>query len=112
MEDQTGIFECTCRLTELTDETATADFILKRDGKVWAIIRGWQNRRLEIDDKLWNVSMAPLQNVLSDEVAPGVFLFRNAYQRVVSWDFILKRYFNQPEKRHQRSLMPNKRRNG
>ncbi|MET7257549.1 type I polyketide synthase [Dyadobacter fermentans] len=108
MEDQAGIFECTCRLTELTDETATADFILKRDGKVWAIIRGWQNRRLEIDDKLWNVSMAPLQNVLSDEVAPGVFLFRNAYQRVVSWDFILKRYFNQPEKRHQRSLMPNK----
>ncbi|MDR6808550.1 3-oxoacyl-(acyl-carrier-protein) synthase/phosphopantetheinyl transferase/malonyl CoA-acyl carrier protein transacylase [Dyadobacter sp. BE34] len=108
MEDQAGIFECTCRLTELTDETATADFILKREGKVWAIIRGWQNRRLEIDDKLWNVSMAPLQNVLSDEVAPGVFLFRNAYQRVVSWDFILKRYFNQPEKRHQRSLMPNK----
>lgn len=108
MEDQAGIFECTCRLTELTDETATADFILKRNGKVWSIIRGWQNRRLEIDDKLWNVSMAPLQNVLSDEVAPGVFLFRNAYQRVVSWDFILKRYFNQPEKRHQRSLMPNK----
>lgn len=108
MEDQAGIFECTCRLTELTDETATADFILKRDGKIWSIIRGWQNRRLEIDDKLWNVSMAPLQNVLSDEVAPGVFLFRNAYQRVVSWDFILKRYFNQPEKRHQRSLMPNK----
>lgn len=108
MEDQAGIFECTCRLTELTDETATADFILQRDGKVWSIIRGWQNRRLEIDDKLWNVSMAPLQNVLSDEVAPGVFLFRNAYQRVVSWDFILKRYFNQPEKRHQRSLMPTK----
>lgn len=108
MEDQAGIFECTCRLTELTDEFATANFILKRDGKVWSIIRGWQNRRLEIDDKLWNVSMAPLQNVLSEEVAPGVFLFRNAYQRVVSWDFILKRYFNQPEKRHQRGLMPTK----
>ncbi|GGN04285.1 polyketide synthase [Dyadobacter beijingensis] len=108
MEDQQGIFECTCRLTELTEDTATADFILKRDGTVWSIIRGWQNRRLEIDDKLWNVSMAPLQNILSDEVAPGVFLFRNAYQRVVSWDFILKRYFNQPEKRHQRGLMPNK----
>lgn len=108
MEDQKGIFKCTCRLTELTDEFATADFILQRDGQVWSIIRGWQNRRLEIDDKLWNVSMAPLQNVLSEEVAPGVFLFRNAYQRVVSWDFILKRYFNQTEKKYQRSLMPNK----
>lgn len=108
MEDQAGIFECTCRLTELTAEFATADFILKRDGKVWSIIRGWQNRRLEIDDKLWNVSMAPLQNILSSEVAPGVFHFRNAYQRVVSWDFILKRYFNQSEKRYQRGLMPDK----
>lgn len=109
MADQQGIFECTCRLTELTDEFATADFILKRNNKVWAIIRGWQNRRLEIDDKLWNVSMAPLHNILSEEVAPGVFLFGNVYQRVVSWDFILKRYFNQTEKAYQRTLLPNKR---
>ncbi|MHA4741277.1 type I polyketide synthase [Dyadobacter sp. MSC1_007] len=109
MADQQDIFECTCRLTELTEEFATADFILKRNNKVWAIIRGWQNRRLEIDDKLWNVSMAPLHNILSEEVAPGVFLFRNVYQRVVSWDFILKRYFNQTEKTYQRTLLPNKR---
>jgi phosphopantetheinyl transferase len=96
-------------MTELTEEFATADFILKRNNKVWAIIRGWQNRRLEIDDKLWNVSMAPLHNILSEELAPGVFLFRNVYQRVVSWDFILKRYFNQTEKTYQRALLPNKR---
>ena len=108
MADQQGTFECTCALTELTEEFATANFILKRDNKVWAIIRGWQNRRLEIDNKLWDVSMAPLHNILSEEVAPGIFLFRNVYQRVVSWDFILKRYFNQTEKKHQRSLLPNK----
>ncbi|NQX40045.1 Acyl transferase domain-containing protein [Pedobacter steynii] len=109
MMDQEGTFECTCLLTELNDEFATADFVMKRDNQVWAIVTGWQNRRLEIDEALWKVSMSPLHNRLSEEVAPGVFLFHNAYTRVVSWDFILKRYFNQEEKKHHLSLLPNKR---
>nr|WP_068888489.1 type I polyketide synthase [Pedobacter panaciterrae] len=108
-KDQKGSFECTCVLTELNDEFATADFVMKRDNKIWAIISGWQNRRLEIDDALWSVSMSPLNNRLSEEIAPGVFMFHNAYSRVVSWDFILKRYFNQDEKKHHNSLLPNKR---
>lgn len=107
--DQQGTFECTCVLTELNDEFATADFVMKRDAEVWAIVTGWQNRRLEIDEALWKVSMSPLYNRLSEEVAPGVFLFHNAYTRVVSWDFILKRYFNQEEKKYHLSLLPNKR---
>ncbi|WP_175633952.1 type I polyketide synthase [Pedobacter ghigonis] len=110
MADQQGTFECTCVLTEINDEFATADIVMKRDGLTWLIISGWQNRRLEIDEPLWNVSMSPLHNRLSEEVAPGVFLFGNAYTRVVSWDFILKRYFNQTEKKHHNNLLPNKRR--
>jgi phosphopantetheinyl transferase len=109
MMDQQGSFECTCVLTELNEEFASADFVMKRDGKVWARINGWQNRRLEIDEALWRVSMSPLHNRLSEEVAPGVFMFHNAYSRVVSWDFILKRYFNKDEKQHHHSLLPNKR---
>ncbi|WP_222538104.1 type I polyketide synthase [Pedobacter polysacchareus] len=109
MNNQQGTFECTCVLTELTDEFATANIMMKRAGKIWAIITGWQNRRLEIDEALWRVSMSPLHNRLSAEVAPGVFMFHNAYTRVVSWDFILKRYFNQEEKKHHNSLLPNKR---
>ncbi|MBE5319887.1 4'-phosphopantetheinyl transferase superfamily protein [Pedobacter sp. MR2016-19] len=110
MADQKGQFECTCVLTEINDEFATADIVMKRDGITWLIITGWQNRRLEIDEPLWNVSMSPLHNRLSEEVASGVFLFSNAYSRVVSWDFILKRYFNQTEKKHHQNLLPNKRR--
>jgi phosphopantetheinyl transferase len=109
MEDQQGLFECTCVLTELNDEFATADFVMKREGKIWAIISGWQNRRLEIDEPLWNVSMSPLHNRLSEEIAPGIFMFHQAYSRVVSWDFILKRYFNQDEKKLHNTILPNKR---
>lgn len=109
MEDQDGLFECTCMLTELNEEFAIADIILKRDGKVWCAITGWQNRRLEIDEPLWNVSMSPLHNRLSEEIAPDVFFFHQAYTRVASWDFILKRYFNHTEKQHHQQLLPNKR---
>jgi phosphopantetheinyl transferase len=109
MEDQDGLFECTCILTELNEEFAIADIILKRDGKVWCAITGWQNRRLEIDEPLWNVSMSPLHNRLSEEIAPEVFFFHQAYTRVASWDFILKRYFNQTEKQYHQQLFPNKR---
>ncbi|MDV7697927.1 acyltransferase domain-containing protein [Chryseobacterium soli] len=109
MEDQDGLFECTCILTELNEEFAIADIILKRDGKVWCTITGWQNRRLEIDEPLWNVSMSPLHNRLSEEIAPEVFFFHQAYTRVASWDFILKRYFNQTEKQYHQQLFPNKR---
>ncbi|BAV04111.1 Acyl transferase domain-containing protein [Filimonas lacunae] len=104
VHDQAGSFECICTLTEITDEFATANICLKRAGKVWAILKGWQNRRLELDDRLWNVSVSPLQNQLAEEVAPGVFWFNQAYNRVVSWDFILKRYFNQQEKAHYHAL--------
>lgn len=109
MEDQDRLFECTCILTELNEEFAIADIILKRDGKVWCAITGWQNRRLEIDEPLWNVSMSPLHNRLSEEIAPEVFFFHQAYTRVASWDFILKRYFNQTEKKYHQQLFPNKR---
>lgn len=103
LEDQQGSFECTCRLTSLNEEFAFADFILKRNNKVWAIIRGWQNRRLEIDERLWNALISP-KHALSTEIVPGVFMFHNAYSRVNSWDFIVKRYFNQTEKKHYNDL--------
>lgn len=108
-KDQAGSFECTCVLTELNDEFATADFVMKRDNQVWAIVTGWQNRRLEIDSALWEISMSPLHNRMSEEIAPGIFMFSNRYSRVVSWDFIIKRYFNQDEKKHHNALLPNKR---
>lgn len=109
LHDQDGIFECTCSLTEMNDEFAIGDILLTRNNKVWCKISGWQNRRLEIDEPLWNVSMSPLHNRLSEEIAPQVFFFHQAYTRVASWDFILKRYFNQTEKQHHQKLFPNKR---
>ncbi|MEH6308604.1 beta-ketoacyl synthase N-terminal-like domain-containing protein [Olivibacter sp. CPCC 100613] len=108
-KDQHGEFECTCSLTEINEETATADFLLKRDGKVWASINGWQNIRLEFDERLWQVSMSPEFNILSDEIYPGIFKFHKAYQKVISWDFIAKRYLPFEDRNYLNTLAINKR---
>ena len=108
MADQQGDFECTCQLTELNDEYATANFLIRRNQEVWAVITGWQNRRMGIDEPLWRVSMSPLNNYLSEEIAPGIMMFHHAYSRVVSWNFVLRRYFGQTEKAYYESLAPNK----
>lgn len=105
---QNGIFECTCLLTELTDELATANFLIKKDGQPWALIRGWQDRRLELDDRFWKLAYAPLRHILSEEIAPGIFFFHNAYNRVLSWDFVARRYFSLPEREYAAALPPKK----
>lgn len=107
--DQAGLFECTCMLTDLNSETATANFLLTRNGKMWASITGWQNIRLEFDERLWQVSMSPKNNILSDEISPGVFKFHKAYQKVLSWDFIAKRYLPLDDRNYLQELPLNKR---
>ncbi|TDW99257.1 type I polyketide synthase [Dinghuibacter silviterrae] len=102
--DQDGLFECTCRLIQLQDEFATGDILLKRNGKTWCVLRGWQNRRLDVDERLWRVCMDPLHHALSVEVAPGVWWFHHTYQRIATWNFILKRYLSGKERSYRETL--------
>jgi phosphopantetheinyl transferase len=104
--DQDGLFECTCRLTQLQDEFATGDILLTRNGKVWCVLKGWQNRRLDVDERLWRVCMDPLHHALSEEIAPGVWWFHHTYQRVATWNFILKRYLSGKERKYRETLQP------
>src|SRR5688572_31880937 len=46
----------------------------------------------------WKVCIAPQHNRLAQEIAPGIYLFRNAYRRVSTWDFVFHRFCNQYEK--------------
>jgi 3-oxoacyl-(acyl-carrier-protein) synthase/malonyl CoA-acyl carrier protein transacylase/phosphopantetheinyl transferase len=104
--DQGGLFECTCRLTSLNEGFATGEFLISKNGRVWAAVRGWQNRRLEIDSQFWRVAMSPLHHFLSEEIEPGLFFFHNAYSRMVSWDLIFKRYFSSKERDYYSSMTP------
>ncbi len=109
VQDQQGVFECICLPTSLTAQIATADIIIKREGKIWCIIKGWKNQIFEgFDKKLWNLTMSPSEYILSDNIAPDIYFFDNAYSKAINWEFLMNIYLNQEEKRHYDSLMLNK----
>ena len=109
MDDQEGLFECVCLNKGIGDQFTFSEMIIKRDGKIWCIIKGWQNRRFEFDEKLWQITLNPRRNLLAEELAPNVFFFYNKYNKGSIWSFLRKRYLNLPEKRHYDSMMLNKR---
>jgi 3-oxoacyl-(acyl-carrier-protein) synthase/phosphopantetheinyl transferase/malonyl CoA-acyl carrier protein transacylase len=104
MFQQDGNMECTCRYTEATEEFLFGDIELKRNGKLWVSIKGWQNRKSEIDGKLWNIIVDATENFLSSEIEPGIFFFEKTYKRVNSWFVIMNQYLNMQEKRYYESL--------
>lgn len=109
MHDQEGLFECICLNKSIDDDFTTCEMVLKRDGKLWCVIKGWQNRRFEFDDKLWTITLNPGRSLIAEQIQPGVFLFEGTYSKASVWEFLRKRYLNQPEKKRYASLPLNKR---
>lgn len=111
MQDQDGLFECVCLSREIGEVFTTSDIVVKREGKIWCIIKGWQNRRLEFDNKFWDVTLNPRRNLLAEMIAPDVHYYYSAYEKQTSWNFLYRRYLNQEEKQLHDSLLLNKRKN-
>lgn len=109
MHDQEGLFECVCLAKSIEGDFTVCEMILKRDGKLWCVVKGWQNRRFEFDDILWKITLNPRRNLLAKKIDEGVFFFENTYERASIWTFLRNRYLNQPEKKHYNSLPLNKR---
>lgn len=109
MDDQSGIFECVCLNKSIDDEFTACEITLKREGKLWCVVKGWQNRRFEFDKAIWQMMLNAENSILAKEIAPDIFYFYNAYNKSYSWDFLEKRYLNKEEKEHLKSLPQNKR---
>ncbi|WP_432156745.1 beta-ketoacyl synthase N-terminal-like domain-containing protein [Streptomyces sp. bgisy153] len=62
--------DCLVRITTLTDALLEADVQLTVAGRVWAELRGWQDRRFDNDPTTRPVERFPERNTLS-EVRPG-----------------------------------------
>jgi phosphopantetheinyl transferase len=77
MFDQEGLFDGFTVVRKITPNFVQADVAYLRDGRVWAIARGWINQRLEMHRMLWNVLTRPQDFTMAEEIAPGVRYFKN-----------------------------------
>lgn len=109
VQDQQGVFECICLPTSFNNKISTADIIIKRENKIWCIIKGWKNQIFEgFDKNLWNMTLNPDKNILAKKISPNVYFFNNVYNYAVNWNFLMNIYLNDEEKKHYDSLLLNK----
>ncbi len=55
--------DCCVQIVEISDTNARADIELRCDGRVWARIEDWNDKRFETDDVIWPVLRYPEQNL-------------------------------------------------
>ena len=100
MDDDEGIFTNYCVIRNVTDSFIMADFIYMRDGKVWAIARGWANQRIGIPNELWLVVCHPRENLLAVPLADNVYYagYSGELPNRSSMSFLYLRYLTLSEK--------------
>ena len=94
---------CTVRVSKCHDRSVRANVELEADGRLWARIDGWENRRLATDAVGWSVLNDPASRVLSEEIVMGepairVQLVRERWTNSASRDLIMRRYLSETER--------------
>ena len=101
MDDDEGIFMNYVVIRTVTDSFITADIVYLRDGKVWAIARGWTNQRIGIDHGLWLCVIKPQVNLLAVPLADDVYYagYEGELPNRNSMIFLYLRYLTSSEKK-------------
>jgi 3-oxoacyl-(acyl-carrier-protein) synthase/phosphopantetheinyl transferase (holo-ACP synthase) len=106
--DQKGIFEYTLIIKDITDYELVSKVVIKRNGKVWCVVNGWHNRRLDYSRNATNIIMGPQRCIMAKRLNDNVFYYNNEDRMKVSiFDFLHERYLNFKERKHYHSLYPN-----
>ena len=103
IHDQEGVFEDTMIVTKVTDSSAAADTVIRRNGVVWAVMRNLVLQRFVSTPSLWHVILDPRRQILATELAPGVFYYENPlHDNMLA--MLTKRYLSKPERDYYDSL--------
>ncbi|MEU9454242.1 beta-ketoacyl synthase N-terminal-like domain-containing protein [Streptomyces sp. NPDC048277] len=81
---------CLVRITSLTDTVLEADVELTVDGRVWASIAGWQDRRFDNDPQTRPVERFPERNTLSEAQPGGWTLLHERWPDLASRELIMR----------------------
>jgi phosphopantetheine--protein transferase-like protein len=110
--DQKGIFEFIVSIIDIKDHEAVCDAVIKRDGKIWCVVTGWHNRRLNYNLKGLNAVRNPQSFIMAERLNRNVFFYYYEFQMSLSFfEFVYERYLNLKEREHYHSLYLNQARN-
>ncbi|MGW5282327.1 beta-ketoacyl synthase N-terminal-like domain-containing protein [Streptomyces collinus] len=101
---------CRLRVTSLTDTVLEADAELGADGRVWARITGWQDRRFDNDPRTRPVERFPERHTLSEARPGGWALVHERWPDLASRELIMRNSLGGPERARYAERPPRGRR--
>jgi phosphopantetheinyl transferase (holo-ACP synthase) len=93
---------CNVRIREISPLSVRADMELVVDGRVWARVAGWEDRRIQTDDRLWPVLRDPEKHLLSMIQPEGHTYFHDIYRQAAARYLLSRRFLSEAE--HQAYL--------
>ncbi|MFF4839197.1 type I polyketide synthase [Streptomyces collinus] len=101
---------CLLRVTSLTDTVLEADAELTTDGRVWARLTGWQDRRFDNDPRTRPVERFPERHTLSEARPGGWALVHERWPDLASRELIMRNSLGGPERARYAERPPRGRR--
>jgi phosphopantetheinyl transferase (holo-ACP synthase) len=101
---------CTARIRRHGAREVVADLSVDRDGKTWARIEGWEDRRFDTDSRLWPVMVYPEKNLLAEPQDEGFVLFADRYRSAPTRDQLARRFLGEAERAQYHEQGPRRQR--
>ncbi|MDQ3761217.1 MAG: polyketide synthase dehydratase domain-containing protein [Actinomycetota bacterium] len=89
---------CVVRISSVTDTEVIADLDLRADGRLWARIERWANRRFGTDDVTWPVFFFPERHRIAERAPGEVFLVRDRWPDPASRELAMRLYLGAAER--------------
>jgi 3-oxoacyl-(acyl-carrier-protein) synthase/phosphopantetheinyl transferase/malonyl CoA-acyl carrier protein transacylase len=90
---------CVVRIRSVSATEVVADLELRRtDGRLWARIDRWRDRRFNTDEVSWPVFLFPEHNRIARRQPGGWFLVRDRWPDPATRELIMRRYLSATER--------------
>ncbi|NLD75115.1 MAG: 4'-phosphopantetheinyl transferase superfamily protein [Acidimicrobiales bacterium] len=98
--------DCVVNCTDLREQSVRADLELTVEGRVWCRIEGWEDRRFQSDDRLFDVLISPTK-ILAEPRPGGWVLVEEGWPDSASRDVVMRRFLGRIERAEYASRNPN-----
>ncbi len=98
---------CVVRIGSVSATDVVADLELRRaDGRLWARIDRWRDRRFDTDEVTWPVASFPEHNRLAQRQTGGWYLLRDRWPDPASRELVMRRYLSAAERAEYQRRTP------
>ncbi|MEU8684775.1 beta-ketoacyl synthase N-terminal-like domain-containing protein [Streptomyces sp. NPDC048611] len=98
--------DCLVTVTSVTDTAVEADIQLVADGRVWAEIHGWQDRRFDNREETRVQERFPERNTLSRVQQGGWSLVHDRWPDLASRDLVMRNHLSSAEREEYEQRPP------